>query len=220
MQREIIRVEPIDSNFEKWGAPVSTCTRAGNMVFVSGMPPFDPETGEILVHAPFERQVELILEQVKKALEAAGSDLDHVLKCNVLCISADRFKAFNEVYKRYFPKNPPARIFFCVPEWTGPFDVEVDCVAVTKSGKLVAAAPGDRQGRMASGRALSARRLHRHQHVETRRECCRLLQQVRHVRAMDQGGQGSDQMDAAVMPQFRRQRRPSPASPPLVISTA
>jgi enamine deaminase RidA (YjgF/YER057c/UK114 family) len=46
--------------------------------------------------------------------------------------SADRFKAFNEVYKRYFPKNPPARIFFCVPEWTGPFDVEVDCVAVTK----------------------------------------------------------------------------------------
>jgi len=105
MQREI-RVEPIDSNFEKWGAPVSTCTRAGNMVFVSGMPPFDPETGEILVHAPFERQVELILEQVKKALEAAGSDLDHVLKCNVLCISADRFKAFNEVYK---PPEPTAR---------------------------------------------------------------------------------------------------------------
>jgi enamine deaminase RidA (YjgF/YER057c/UK114 family) len=76
MQREIIRVEPIDSNFEKWGAPVSTCTRAGKMVFVSGMPPFDPETGDIVAHAPFERQVELILEQVKKALEAAGSDLD------------------------------------------------------------------------------------------------------------------------------------------------
>jgi hypothetical protein len=64
---------------------------------------------------------------VKNALEAAGSDLDHVLNCNVLCISAERFKAFNEVYKRYFPEKTPARIFFCVPEWTGPFDVEVDC---------------------------------------------------------------------------------------------
>jgi 2-iminobutanoate/2-iminopropanoate deaminase len=106
MQREIIRVEPIDSNFEKWGAPVSTCTRAGKMVFVSGMLPFDPETGDIVAHAPFERQVELILEQVKKALEVAGSDLDHVLKCNVLCISADRFKDFNEVYKSYFPTPP------------------------------------------------------------------------------------------------------------------
>ena len=107
--------------------------RAGQMVFVSGMPPFDPETGEIAVHVPFERQAELILEQMKTALEAAGSDLDHVLKCNVLCISAERFKVFNEIYKRYFPKNPPARIFFCVPQWTGPFDIEIDCVAVTKS---------------------------------------------------------------------------------------
>jgi hypothetical protein len=33
---------------------------------------------------------------------------------------------------RFFPESPPARIFFCVPEWTGPFDVEVDCIAVTK----------------------------------------------------------------------------------------
>jgi Endoribonuclease L-PSP len=79
---------------------------------------------------------ELILEQMKTALEAAGSDLDHVLKCNVLCISADRFKVFNEIYKRYFPKNPPARIFFCVPQWTGPFDIEIDCVAVTKADRL------------------------------------------------------------------------------------
>ena len=133
MEREIIRVEPFDCSFQKWGAPVSACTRAGQMVFVSGMPPFDPETGEIAAHALFERQAELILEPMKTALEAAGSDLDHVLKCNVLCISAERFRAFNEIYKRYFPKNPPARIFFCVPQWTGPFDIEIDCVAVTKS---------------------------------------------------------------------------------------
>ncbi len=87
--------------------PVSTCTRAGDMIFVSGLPPFDPTTGELLVHAPFEQQAERCLEELKTALEAAGSDLEHVLKVNVLCVSPEHFKAFNEIYnKRYFPKNP------------------------------------------------------------------------------------------------------------------
>ena len=71
MKREIIRVEPFDTNFEKWGAPVSTCTRAGDMIFISGMPPFDPKTGEVLVNAPFELQAERVLEQLKTALEIA-----------------------------------------------------------------------------------------------------------------------------------------------------
>ena len=42
---------------------------------------------------------------MKTVLEAAGLDLDHVLERNVLCISAERFKTFNEIYKRYFPTN-------------------------------------------------------------------------------------------------------------------
>jgi 2-iminobutanoate/2-iminopropanoate deaminase len=36
----------------------------------------------------------------------------------------------NAIYARYFPEEPPARIFVCVPEWFGPFDIEIDCVAV------------------------------------------------------------------------------------------
>jgi enamine deaminase RidA (YjgF/YER057c/UK114 family) len=69
MEREIIRVEPFDSNFEKWSAPVSVCTRASQMVFVSGMPPFDPETGQIAAHAPFRAAGRLVLEQMKTALK-------------------------------------------------------------------------------------------------------------------------------------------------------
>jgi len=37
--------------------------------------------------------------------------------------------AVNEVYRRYFPENPPARIFISVPAWYGGFDIEVDCIA-------------------------------------------------------------------------------------------
>jgi hypothetical protein len=81
-------------------------------------------------------------------------------------------------------------------------------------GKLDKAASRRRQGRMASGRTLHARRLHRHQLGEAGGECRRLLQQAWDVRAVDQGGQGSDPMDAALMPLFRRQRRPPSASCP------
>ena len=38
--------------------------------------------------------------------------------------------AFNAIYARYFPIDPPARIFVCTPEWFGPFDVEIDCIAM------------------------------------------------------------------------------------------
>jgi 2-iminobutanoate/2-iminopropanoate deaminase len=94
------------------------------------MPPFDPETGDVKP-APFERQVELVLDQMKLCLEAAGSSLAKVVKCNVYCTpDPSHFGRFNAVYERYFPTEQPARIFLHVPSWPGPFDIEVDCVAV------------------------------------------------------------------------------------------
>src|SRR5262249_42687579 len=63
-----------------------------------------------------------------------------------------------------------------------------------------------------SRRTLSARRLHRDEHEPPGRARGRVLQQARHVRAMDQGRQGRDQMDAAVVPDVRGQRRAAPTS--------
>ncbi|HWG07267.1 MAG TPA: RidA family protein [Beijerinckiaceae bacterium] len=129
MNREIIRVEPLSTYLENWKAPTSAVTRAGDTIYVSGFPPFDPQTGKVIENAPIERQTELVLQQLKLCVETAGSSLDKVLKCNVYCNSVEDFAAVNAVYARYFPKDPPARVFVNVPAWPGPFDIEIDCVA-------------------------------------------------------------------------------------------
>ena len=118
MKREVIRVEPLSTWLERWKAPTSAVTRHGDTIYVSGFPPFDPETGEV-VDAPIERQTELVLEQLKLCVETAGSSLENVLKCNVYCTSVEKFAAVNAIYARYFPKDPPARIFINVPAWPG-----------------------------------------------------------------------------------------------------
>ena len=123
-----LRIEPFSTYLERRKVPASPVVRAGDLLFVCGLPPFDPDTGDV-VRQPFVRQVEIVLEQMKHCLEAAGSSLAHVVKCNVYCTDDSQFTAFNEIYARFFPAPPPARIFICVPRWPGPFDVEIDCVA-------------------------------------------------------------------------------------------
>ena len=129
MKKQIIRVEPLSTYLERWKAPTSAVTRSGDTLYVSGFPPFDPDTGDVVQGASIERQTELVLDQMKLCLQAAGSSLNNVLKCTVYCTSAGKFAAVNTIYARYFPAEPPARVFVCVPAWPGTFDIEVDCVA-------------------------------------------------------------------------------------------
>ncbi|MFD2263064.1 RidA family protein [Lacibacterium aquatile] len=128
MKKEIIRVEPLSTYLERWKAPTSVVVRHGNTIYVSGLPPFDPETGEV-AEVGIERQTELILDQLKLCLGAAGTSLENVLKCTVYCTSVEVFAVVNGIYTRYFPEDPPARVFVCVPAWPGKFDIEIDCIA-------------------------------------------------------------------------------------------
>ena len=126
-----IRVEPISTYLERRRkGPIYPVVVAGGLVYLSGLPPLDPDTGEVRP-LPFARQAEIVLDQMKCCLEAADSSLAQVIKCNVYCTPASaHFAVFNDVYARYFQDQTPARIFVHVPSWPGPFDVEIDCVAL------------------------------------------------------------------------------------------
>jgi 2-iminobutanoate/2-iminopropanoate deaminase len=101
---------------------------AGNTVYVAGQGPIDPFTGE-LVTGSFEEQAIQTFENVKAILEAAGSSLADVVKVNVYLADVSDFSKMNEIYRRYFPDNHPARATIGAQLLFHIF-IEVDCIAV------------------------------------------------------------------------------------------
>ncbi len=129
MDKEIIKVTPISERFANGKVPLSPAVKANGFVFVSGLPPLDRETGEV-VKGDISAQTELSLENVKAALEAAGSSLEKVVKVTIYIANAAYFPTVNAIYSRYFSKNPPARTFVAVGSWPLEFDIEIECIAL------------------------------------------------------------------------------------------
>lgn len=88
--------------------PYSQAIRCGDLLFVSGMIPIDPKTGEMLT-GNFEAEVKLVLENLKAVIEAAGMNLGNVVKTTVFLRDMAQFAIFNGIYAGYFGENPPAR---------------------------------------------------------------------------------------------------------------
>ena len=98
------------------------------LVFTAGQVGIDPATGQ---PAPggVREQTRQVLRNVTAILEAAGSGLDNVVKTTCFLADINDFGAFNEVYREFFPTDPPARSTVqvgLVPPWL----VEIEAVAV------------------------------------------------------------------------------------------
>jgi 2-iminobutanoate/2-iminopropanoate deaminase len=99
MQLQHVNLEP--------GALIAPAVVAGNIVFTSGNVGWDPETRE--APAGITAQTEQVFENLQVVLEAAGSSLAQVIKVNIYLTDIGDFDAMNQVFRRYFPQNPPAR---------------------------------------------------------------------------------------------------------------
>ena len=99
------------------------------LIFVSGQGATDPATGGI-VSDDVERQTEQCLKNVQTILEAAGSSLQHVLRCGVLLIDMGEFARMNAAYSRMFGEHRPARTTVQVAGLPGDgLRVEIDAIA-------------------------------------------------------------------------------------------
>ena len=87
--------------------PYSQAVKMGDFLFVSGQLPINPSTNEM--PESVAEQTKQSLENVKAILEAAGSDLQHVVKTTVFLKDMNTFTQMNEVYQSYFTENYPAR---------------------------------------------------------------------------------------------------------------
>ena len=110
--------------------PYSQAIVAGGLVHCSGQIAIDPQTGEI-PEAEVGPQTERVLRNLRGVLEAAGSSLERVVKCNVYLLDMADFAAMNEVYGRFFAgQAPPARACVQVARLPRDVRVEIDCVAL------------------------------------------------------------------------------------------
>jgi 2-iminobutanoate/2-iminopropanoate deaminase len=88
--------------------PYSPGVAFDRLIFVSGQGATDPSTGA-LAGPDIEAQTERCLQNVRAILEAAGSSLQHVLRCGVFLIDMGEFTRMNGVYSRLFGSHRPAR---------------------------------------------------------------------------------------------------------------
>jgi len=108
--------------------PYSVANHVNDLVFTAGQLGLDPATNE-LVAGGVEAETRQSLTNIKHVLEAAGSDLAHVLKTTVFLRDMADFAKMNAVYAEFFTENFPARSTVQVAALPKNGAVEIETIA-------------------------------------------------------------------------------------------
>jgi 2-iminobutanoate/2-iminopropanoate deaminase len=108
--------------------PYSQAVVEGDFIFLAGQGCTNPLTGKLEL-GDVRSETKRTFENVRAILEAAGSSLDDVMKCNVYLRDIKDFTAMNEVYETFFSAPFPARTTIQAGALPGGIAVEIECIA-------------------------------------------------------------------------------------------
>ena len=109
--------------------PYSQAVEVNGMLFISGQIPLDPATGK-LIDGDIKEQTERVMKNIQIILEEAGYTFDNVVKYTCLLENMDDFGDMNEVFRKFYPVDPPARATFGVVRLPLDARLEIETIAV------------------------------------------------------------------------------------------
>ncbi len=128
MANQIIRTEQAPAPVGPYNQAVKA---SGQMVFVAGQIPLDPQTGAMVGEGDVAQQTEQVIANLQAILTAAGATFEQVVKTTVFLADMNDFAAMNGVYAKYFNEaTAPARACVEVARLPKDVRVEIDCIAV------------------------------------------------------------------------------------------
>ncbi len=108
--------------------PYSPAVTYGELVFVSGQGPMNPDTGNV-ERGDVASEMKIVMENVRLLLEEAGSGLDRVLKTTVYLADMEDFARMNELYRTYFSEPFPARTTIQAAKLPLGIKIEIEVIA-------------------------------------------------------------------------------------------
>jgi 2-iminobutanoate/2-iminopropanoate deaminase len=113
--------------------PYSTGVKSGDLIFTAGQVGLDPQTGEV-VPGGIESETRQAIKNIQYILEAAGSNLNQVVKTTVFLRDMNDFARMNAVYAEFFTNLPPARSTVQVAMLPRNVAIEIEAIAIYTDG--------------------------------------------------------------------------------------
>ena len=112
--------------------PYSQAIKANNFVFLSGQGAWDPVSGKLMALNDTSQQTEIIIKNIKSILEEANCTLNDIVKTNVFIKDLKDFNKFNDIYKKHFKENYPARTTVKITDFEEGMCIEIDVIALAQ----------------------------------------------------------------------------------------